>query len=79
MGTGRTLHKNPRTRPVKSESERARRIKTQRARLVKWGMDSSVVEGLQPDVVRTLVQKPAMVAKLITQEGTAFATTLANV
>jgi hypothetical protein len=63
MGTGRTLHKKPRTRPTKSEGERRRRQKTQKARLVKLGMDSAVVAKMQPDQVRELLKRPANIAK----------------
>ena len=65
MGTGRTLNKDPRTRPIKSQGEKRRRSKAQRARLVKLGMDEVAVAKLQPDVLRTLVQKPVMVKKIV--------------
>lgn len=65
MGTGRTLNKHPRTRPIKSQGEKRRRYKAQRARLVKLGMDEAAVAKLQPDVLRTLVQKPVMVKKIV--------------
>ena len=65
MGTGRTLNKDPRTRPIKSQGEKRRRYKAQRARLVKLGMDEVAVAKLQPDVLRTLVQKPVMVKKIV--------------
>lgn len=65
MGTGRTLNKNPRTRPIKSIGERRRRQKAQRARLVKLGMDETVVAKLQPNILRSLVQKPTKVKKMV--------------
>lgn len=58
MGTGRTLNKNPRTRPIKSPGEKRRRTKAQRARLIKLGMDEASVAKLQPQEVRALVQGP---------------------
>ena len=63
MGTGRTLNKDPRTRPIKSPGEKLRRYKVQRARLVKWGMDEAAVAKLQPNELRTLVQCPAKIKK----------------
>ncbi|HPB12188.1 MAG: hypothetical protein RBU24_08315 [Kiritimatiellia bacterium] len=65
MGTGRTLNKNPRTRPIKSQGEKRRRYKVQRARLVKLGMDEAVVAKLQPNELRTLVQHPTKVKKMV--------------
>ena len=63
MGTGRTLRKKPRTRPVKNRSDRGRRERTQKARLVKLGMDPAVVAKLQSDEVRTLLLRPAKIRK----------------
>jgi len=65
MGTGRTLNKHPRTRPIKSQGEKRRRSKAQRARLVKLGMDEAVVAKMQPVDVRKLVQKPVKVKKIL--------------
>jgi len=65
MGTGRTLNKNPRTRPIKSQGEKRRRYKVQRARLVKLGMDEAVAAKLQPNELRTLVQQPTKVKKMV--------------
>ena len=61
MGTGRTLNKKPITRPKKSEGERRRRQKTQKARLIKLGMSAAVVAKLQPLEVRKLLMRPAKV------------------
>mgnify|MGYP001255510095 CR=1 FL=1 len=65
MGTGRTLNKDPRTRPIKSQGEKRRRTKAQRARLVKFGMDKAVVAKMQSEDVRVLVQCPVKVKKLV--------------
>jgi hypothetical protein len=65
MGTGRTLRKHSHTRPVKTQGEKRRRSKVQRARLVKLGMDEAVVKKMQTEVVRVLVQKPVKVKKLV--------------
>lgn len=65
MGTGRTLNKDPRTRPIKSEGEKRRRTKAQRSRLVKLGLDEAVVAKMQPEVVRKLVQTPVKVKKSV--------------
>ena len=63
MGTGRTLRKKPRTRPTKSPGDRLRRERTQKARLIKLGMDPAVVAKLQSDEVRTLLLRPAKIKK----------------
>jgi hypothetical protein len=65
MGTGRTLNKHPRTRPIKSEGEKRRRTKAQRSRLVKLGLDEAVVAKMQPEAVRKLVQTPVKVKKSV--------------
>jgi len=65
MGTGRTLNKHPRTRPIKSEGEKRRRTKAQRSRLVKLGLDQAVVAKMQPEAVRKLVQTPVKVKKSV--------------
>ncbi|MDD2454978.1 MAG: hypothetical protein PHG96_06760 [Kiritimatiellae bacterium] len=63
MGTGRTLNKHPRTRPIKSPSEKRRRSKVQRVRLVKLGVDAETVAKMQPETVRKMILKPAKVEK----------------
>ena len=65
MGTGRTLNKDPRTRPIKSQGEKRRRSTAQRARLVKFGMDAAVVAKMQTEDVRKLVQRPVQVKKSV--------------
>lgn len=65
MGTGRTLNKNPRTRPIKSQGDKRRRTKAQRDRLVKWGLDEAVVVKMETEVVRKLVQQPSKVKKML--------------
>ena len=61
MGTGRTLNKKPITRPKKSEGDRRRRQKVQKARLAKLGLDPAVVAKMEPLVVRTMLQRPKKV------------------
>ena len=73
MGTGRTLNKAPRTRPIKSQGEKRRREKAQRARLVKMGMDEAVVAKMQAEDVRKLVQKPTDVKKKVQKAAAAAA------
>ena len=73
MGTGRTLRKNPRTRPIKSQGAKRRRYKVQRGRLVKLGMDEAAVAKLQPNVLRTLVQQPTKVKKMVAKKAAAAA------
>ena len=65
MGSGRTLNKAPRTRPIKSQGEKKRRTKAQRARLVKLGLGEETVAKMQPEAVRKLVQRPATVKKRV--------------
>lgn len=61
MGTGRTLNKKPISRPKKSEGDRRRRQKAQKARLTRLGMDAAVVAKMEPLVVRTMLQHPQKV------------------
>jgi len=68
MGTGRTLNKHPRTRPIKSQGEKRRRSKAQRARLVKFGLDEITVAKMLTEEVRKLVQKPVLVKKIVAKK-----------
>ncbi|MGI6100400.1 MAG: hypothetical protein GX174_01835 [Lentisphaerae bacterium] len=61
MGTGRTLHKKPRTRPVKSTGERRRREKTQLKRLVALGVDADEAAKMSAGAVRTALKRPEKV------------------
>ncbi|MFO7937677.1 MAG: hypothetical protein R6V06_08755 [Kiritimatiellia bacterium] len=61
----RKFNKKPRTRPIKTPVEKARRLKVQRARLVKLGMDAEVVEKMQPEEVRKLCLTPKKVEKML--------------
>ena len=65
MGTGRTLRKESHVRPCKTPAGKARRSKVQRARLVKLGMNADEVAVMDADAVRVLVQRPAVVKKLV--------------
>ena len=58
MGTGRTLNKKPRTRPVKSASERKRRQKTQLKRLVGLGVPADKAAKMNSGQVRTALRRP---------------------
>jgi hypothetical protein len=60
MGTGRTENKAPITRPKKGTSERARRVKTQKKRLVALGVDETKVQKLNTKEIRNLLRKPAL-------------------
>ena len=71
MGTGRTLNKHPRTRPIKSQGEKRRRTKAQRARLVKFGLDMTTVAKMLIEEVRKLVQKPVLVKKIVARKNAA--------
>jgi hypothetical protein len=59
MGTGRTFNKAPISRPKKSEGERARRVATQRKRLVASGMDEETVRKLNTKELRALLRETA--------------------
>ena len=69
MGTGRTLRKESHVRPCKTPAGKARKSKAQRARLVKLGMNADVVAGMDADAVRVLVQRPAVVKKLVAKKA----------
>ena len=59
MGTGRTFNKAPISRPKKSAGERARRVATQRKRLIERGMDPEVVRRLNTKEVREHLMRTA--------------------
>jgi len=59
MGTGRTFNKAPISRPKKSVGERARRVATQRKRLIERGMDAEVVRKLNTKEIREHLIKTA--------------------
>ncbi len=61
MGTGRTLNKKPRTRPVKSDGERRRREATQAKRLVELGVAAGEVAKMNAGAIRTALKRPAKV------------------
>ncbi len=61
MGTDRTLNKMSKTRPRKSVSERRRRLKTQKKRLIDLGMDAAKVEKLTLKETRELLKHPKKV------------------
>jgi len=65
MGTGRTLRKESHVRPCKTPAGKAQKNKAQRARLVKFGMKAEDVKLMGDEDVRVLVQRPAVVAKLV--------------
>ena len=69
MGTGRTLRKESHVRPCKTPAAKARMNKAQRARLVKFGMDAEDVKLMGDDDVRILVQRPAVVKKLVAKKA----------
>lgn len=59
MGTGRTFNKAPVSRPKKNTGDRARRVATQRKRLIERGMDSEVVRKLNTKEIREHLQRTA--------------------
>ena len=68
MGTGRTLRKESHVRPCKTPAGKARRLKAQRRRLVKFGMGEDEVKLISDENVRVLVQRPTVVKKLIAKK-----------
>jgi len=56
-------------RPVKAPAEKIRRQNAQRKRLVALGMPEAEVAKLQPDQLRTLVQRPAKVKKAVAKKA----------
>jgi hypothetical protein len=69
MGTGRTLRKESHVRPCKTPAGKARKSKAQRARLVKFGMAAEDVANMEAEDVRVLVQRPALVKKLVAKKA----------
>lgn len=65
MGTGRTLNKKPRTRPVKSEGDKRRREKTQLKRLVSLGVPEEEAKKMNAGAVRTALKRPALIKKAV--------------
>ena len=69
MGTGRTLRKESHVRPCKTPAGKARKSKAQRARLVKFGMKEDDVKLMGDEEVRVLVQRPAVVKKMLAKRA----------
>ena len=69
MGTGRTLRKESHVRPCKTPAGKAQKSKAQRARLVKFGMAEDEVKLMGDEAVRVLVQRPAVVKKLVAKKA----------
>lgn len=69
MGTGRTLRKESHVRPCKTPAGKARKNAAQRRRLVKFGMDEATVKLMNDDDVRIMVQRPAVVKKLVAKKA----------
>ncbi len=68
MGTGRTLRKESHVRPCKTEAGKHRRTAAQRRRLVKFGLGEEEVKLMSAENVRVLVQRPAVVKKMIAKK-----------
>ncbi len=69
MGTGRTLRKKPRTRPVKSAGERRRRERVQRRRLVGLGVPPEAVDKMNAGQVREALKRPARIRAAQSRTG----------
>jgi hypothetical protein len=69
MGTGRTLRKESHVRPCKTPAGKARKNASQRRRLVKLGMAQDAVAAMGAEDVRVLIQRPAVVKKLVAKKA----------
>lgn len=69
MGTGRTLRKESHVRPCKTPAGKAHKSAAQRRRLVKFGMKEEDVQLMGAEEVRVLVQRPALVKKLVAKKA----------
>ena len=73
MGTGRTLRTESHVRPCKTPAGKARRVKAQRQRLVKFGLGEEEVKLMSDENVRVLVQRPTTVKKMLAKKAEAKA------
>ena len=71
MGTGRTLRQESHVRPCKTPAGKARRTAAQRRRLVKFGLGEEEVKLMGAENVRVLVQRPAVVKKMLAKRAAA--------
>ena len=71
MGTGRTLRKESHVRPCKTPAGKARKSAAQRRRLVKFGLGEEEVKLMSTEHVRVLVQRPAVVKKMLAKRAEA--------
>ena len=71
MGTGRTLRKESHVRPCKTPAGKARKSAAQRRRLVKFGLGEEEVKLMSTENVRVLVQRPAVVKKMLAKQAEA--------
>ena len=71
MGTGRTLRKESHVRPCKTPAGKACRTAAQRRRLVKFGLGEEEVKLMGAENVRVLVQRPAVIKKMLAKRAAA--------
>ena len=71
MGTGRTLRKESHVRPCKTPAGKARKSASQRRRLVKFGLGEEEVKLMSAENVRVLVQRPAVIKKMLAKRAEA--------
>ena len=71
MGTGRTLRKESHVRPCKTPAGKARKSAAQRRRLVNFGLGEEEVKLMSTENVRVLVQRPAVVKKMLAKRAAA--------
>lgn len=63
MGTDRKLNKKPMTRPRKKTGDRRRRESEQKKRLLALGVSEEQIAKMTTKDVRTLLKRPALLAK----------------
>jgi len=61
MGTGRKFRKTSMTRPKKSASDRKRRERVQKARLIALGVEETVVAKMNVKEIRDMLKRPARI------------------
>ena len=75
MGTGRTLNKKPRTRPVKASGDKRRRAKTQLKRFVALGVEEDKAKKMTTGAVRAALRHPVAVKKAAEKKAAEAAST----
>jgi len=61
MGSGRTFNKAPKTRPKKKPTDKRRRERVHRQRLLALGVDAEVIRQMDPKAIRQMLKRPTRV------------------